>query len=173
VTGRHASQGDIEGGALPSRLSADSWTGLALLAASLAFLGLSVGLPQPALVPIGPGFYPRILFAVTAVLSAALVASDVMRGRRGEAPARAGAGNRRLVLATFAVFALYVAAMPPLGFRAATFAFVLALQVVIDPPRGRRWLLVGVVAVATTAVSYLVFERYLNVLLPRGRLTGF
>ena len=39
--------------------------------------------------------------------------------------------------------------------------------------RGRRWIVVLAVALVTTVVTYFVFERYLLVLLPRGRWTGF
>lgn len=48
-----------------------------------------------------------------------------------------------------------------------------ALQATLEPPHGRRWLRVLAVTLATTVVSYSVFEVYLKVLLPRGRLTGF
>jgi hypothetical protein len=120
-------------------------------------------------VPIGPAFYPRILLVITALLGAALLASDLATRRR---PARPPA-QYRLVVMTFAVFPAYVALREPLGWRVATFLFVGALQAVLDPPQGRRWALLLVVAVATSLVTYWVFEGYLSVLLPRGRLTGF
>ncbi len=150
-------------------LGRDGIAGLVCLGGSLWFLALSRGLPQPALVPIGPGFYPRILLGIMAVLSAALVVSDLLNRRRAVvAPAR-----YRLVLVAFAIFAAYVALMPVLGYRVATFLFVGALQTALEPPRGARWWLVLAVALLTTLVTYYVFERYLSVLLPRGRLTGF
>jgi len=64
--------------------------------------------------------------------------------------------------------------LPFLGFRVATFLFVAALQVVLGKPQGwRRWAYVIVAALATVIVTYLAFETYLSVLLPRGRWTGF
>jgi hypothetical protein len=150
-------------------LGRDGIAGLVCLGGSLWFLALTRGLPQPALVPIGPGFYPRILLGVTVVLSAALVVSDLLNRRRAAAaPAR-----YRLVILAFAIFAGYVALLPVLGYRVATFLFVGALQATLEPPRGARWWLVLAVALLTTLVTYYVFERYLSVLLPRGRLTGF
>lgn len=150
-------------------LGRDGIAGLVCLGGSLWFLVLTRGLPQPALVPIGPGFYPRILLGVTVVLSAALVVSDLLNRRRAAAaPAR-----YRLVILAFAIFAGYVALMPVLGYRVATFLFVGALQATLETPRGARWWLVLAVALLTTLVTYYVFERYLSVLLPRGRLTGF
>ena len=150
-------------------LGRDGIAGLVCLGGSLWFLALTRGLPHPALVPIGPGFYPRILLGILVVLSAALVVSDLLSRRRAAAaPAR-----YRLVLLAFAIFSAYVALMPVLGYRVATFLFVGALQATLEPPRGARWWLVLAVALATTLVTYYIFERYLSVLLPRGRLTGF
>ena len=152
-------------------LSRDGIAGLICLAGSLFLLWVSRGLPQPALVPIGPAFYPRILFGVTAALSLALIVSDLWR--RGPRPATAPV-SYRLVVLTFAVFTVYVYLLPILGYRLATLLFVGGLQAALDPPRTpRAWALVVVVAVASTVVTYYVFEVYLNVLLPRGRLTGF
>ena len=147
----------------------DGVAGLICLAGSLTLLAFTRGLPQPALVPIGPAFYPRIVLVITALLSAALVASDLARRERPKrAPAR-----YRLVVVTFAVFTAYVFALPWLGYRVATFAFVTGLQAALEPPRGRRRWLVLVVGLATALATYYAFEVYLSVLLPRGRLTGF
>jgi putative tricarboxylic transport membrane protein len=151
----------------------DVWAGLAVLAASLVLFGLTYELKDNPLVPIGPGFYPRIVLGITALLAAALVAAGLL-GRRRRAPA-AGDGIRYgLVIATFAVFGVYVGALPYLGFRLATVAYIAATNAVLDPPRGARgWLRVAVLALVATAAIYVAFERYLTVLLPRGRWTGF
>jgi len=149
-------------------ISRDGVAGLVCLTASLALLALTRGIPKPALVPIGPAFYPRILFVVTAVLSLALVVADLARRQRpAVAPAR-----YRLVLLTFGIFSAYVVALPWLGYRVATVLFVAALQVALEAPRV-RWVRVALVAIVTTLATYYVFEAYLTVLLPRGWLTGF
>jgi putative tricarboxylic transport membrane protein len=151
----------------------DVWAGLAVLAASLALFGLTFELKDNPLVPIGPGFYPRIILGITALLAAALVAAGLF-GRRRRAPAAEHGMRYGLVAATFAVFGLYVGALPYLGFRLATFAYIAATNAVLDPPRGARgWLRVGALALVATAAVYVAFERYLTVLLPRGRWTGF
>ena len=156
-------------------LGRDGLTGLVVLTASLVLFALTLDLKDNPLVPLGPGFYPRIVLGLTAVLAAALVVFDLLARRRSGPAARAMAGrNYRLVLAVFAVFGLYVAFLPYLGFRIATLAFVAGLQSTLEPPRGwKGWLVVVVTAAATTVVAYLVFERYLLVLLPRGRWTDF
>src|ERR1035437_2740657 len=159
-------------------MTRDGIAGLICLALSIGMLVLTRGLPQSSFVPIGPDFYPRIVLVIMAVLSVMLVASDLWRQRTQAAAAAAGAApeqrNYRLVGATFAVFAGYVILLPLVGYRLATFLFMVALQAVIDPPRGtRRWVVVMISAVASAAVTYIVFDNYLSVLLPRGHWTGW
>ena len=152
------------------RLSKDGWTGLAVLAASLVLFGFTLGLRDNPLVPIGPGFYPRIVLGISAALAIALIVFSFF-GRRTQAKSKA---NYALVVAVFALFSAYVGALPYLGFRIATFLFVPALQVTLEFPRDRKgWAVVAATAVITTLVSYVLFERYLQVLLPRGRWTDF
>ena len=142
------------------------------LAGSLFLLWASRDIPQPALVPIGPAFYPRIVLGVTAALSAAVLAGDLWRRRT--APPVAARVRYRLVLLTFLIFTVYVFVLPQLGYRLSTLLFVGTLQATLDPPRRPRdWAVVAAVAVISTLATYYVFEHYLSVLLPRGRLTGF
>ena len=154
----------------------DAITGAVVLAASLALYGATLGLEQSPLVPIGPAFYPRIVLGITAALAAILVASDVVARRRaGAAPSPPRPKLRYAMVAVmFALFGAYVLALPLAGFRIATFAFVVAMQAALDPPRGmRRWAIVAIVALVATAATYYTFDSYLQVLLPRGRWTDF
>ena len=153
----------------------DGFAGLVVLAASLVLYWGTLGLERSSMVPVGPAFYPRIVLGVTAALSLILVAVDVLGRRRGLRPQAAGTtSNYGLVLASFGVFTAYVIALPFFGFRLATFAFLVALQATLESPRGlRRWVSVILVALVSTAVIYYAFDQYLQVLLPRGRWTGF
>jgi hypothetical protein len=154
-------------------MSRDGVTGLVALVASLVLIALTLDLKQNPMVPIGPGFYPRIVLGLTAALAAALLVFDLF-GRKAQAPKKDAARNYGLVVAIFAIFGLYVGAMPFLGYRVSTLLFVAGLQATIEPPKGvRGWLLVAVTAIVTTVASYVLFETELNVLLPRGRWTGF
>lgn len=158
------------------RLRQNSIAGLICLALSIGMLVLTRGLPQSSFVPVGPDFYPRIVLVIMAILSALLIAIDLWPS--GEAPAVAAPApekrNYRLVAVTYAVFTGYVILLPLVGYRVATFVFVAALQAVFESPRGvRRWALVLVSALASALVTYIVFNDYLSVLLPRGHWTGW
>lgn len=161
-------------------MTRDGIAGLICLVLSIGMLVLTRGLPHSSFVPIGPDFYPRIVLVVMAVLSAMLIAADLRRKRppATAAPATAAAKpeerNYRLVGITYAVFAGYVILLPLVGYRVSTFVFMAALQAVFEPPRSARgWAMVLVSALATAAVTYVVFNDYLSVLLPRGRWTGW
>ena len=154
----------------------DGIAGLVLLAISLVLLVQSFQLPSLPIVPVGPGFYPAIVLSFMATASALLVVQDVIKHR---APAEVGVvdaprRNYRLVVIAFTIVGGYVALLPLLGFRIATVLFVGALQAALDRPKsGRQWVVLAAIALGTAAVSYVIFERYLLVLLPRGAWTGF
>jgi hypothetical protein len=151
-------------------MTRDVAIGVIGLAGSVLLLVMAQGLPTPALVPIGPGFYPRILFGVTAALSVLLIVSGLRQREQQERPAT----SYRLVLSTFAVVIAYLLVLPLLGYRLGTFLFVAVLQAVLERPRTTaRWALLVAIALVTSIATYYVFEVYLSVLLPRGRLTEF
>ena len=154
-------------------MTRDGIAGLAVLAASLVLFALTLDLKQNPMVPVGPGFYPRIVLALTAVLSLGLVFSDFFRKKIHKEQAKQNL-NYSLVAASFGVFALYCVALPGLGFRIATFAYVVAANALLAPPRGLKgWAGTLFLGFATAFVTWLIFERYLSVLLPRGRWTQF
>ncbi len=156
----------------------DGILGLVTLAGCAVLYGATLSIETNPLVPVSPAFYPRLVVGLTAIFGALLLANAVLARRvaRATAAPAAGAAPARygMVVLMFAIFAGYVFALPPLGFRVATFAFVTGMQLALEPARGpRRWVVVLVVALATTLATYYTFETYLQVLLPRGRWTGF
>lgn len=153
------------------KLSRDGWAGLAVLAASLVLFALTLGLKESPLVPIGPGFYPRIVLGLTAVLAAALVIFDFLGEEMTRLTEKANYGT---VLLHFALFGLYVISLPWLGFRVATVAYIALANTSLDwPESAKGWARVAAIALIATTVVYFAFERYLSVLLPRGAWTGF
>jgi putative tricarboxylic transport membrane protein len=162
------------------RLGRDGIAGLIGLAASLFLLPFSFGLPKLPIVPISPGFYPAIVLVFMALASLVLVLQDLVAQRHAPAAVSDASApvqpkrNYGLVLASFVVVAIYIALLPLLGFRIATALFVATFQVVLERPTTlRQWAIQLAIAIGTAAVTYLVFERYLSVILPRGSWTNW
>jgi putative tricarboxylic transport membrane protein len=155
----------------------DGIAGLVLFAISLVLLVQSFSLPYLPLVPVGPGFYPRIVLSFLALASMALVVQDWSKQRavRGTAPtAPPPRRNYWMVGALFAIVGAYVGLLPLLGYRIATMLFVAAAQATLGRPHSaNEWAMLVTIAFATVVATYLVFETYLLVLLPRGSWTGW
>jgi putative tricarboxylic transport membrane protein len=149
----------------------DAGVGIVLTLLGGLLLWQSGKIPTPPFVPIGPAFYPRIILGVFVLLTLALVASGLVRGPSVRTWNFADWLRRyRVIILTFVVFGLYALSLPWLGFPLSTFLFTVVVQWVLG-----RWgwqSLPGVLAVGagTAYGTYLVFEVYLKLLLPRGTL---
>jgi putative tricarboxylic transport membrane protein len=150
----------------------DGWIGIGLLVFS-GWLYSNLGkIPENPFVPIGPSFYPRFLLLLTMLLSLALVAQDLI-ARRGEKIKAKGPSENWLkhyqpTLITFFLFFLYVLLLPKLGYLLSTILFVSSLKWLLGKPAWRqlpRSLLIGI---GTSLTTYMIFEKYLHVFLPRG-----
>jgi hypothetical protein len=156
------------------KLSRDVIAGLVCLAITLVLFADTFGLPQLPIVPVGPGFFPRIVLVLTGAACLVLV----YQGLTAPAVAPAGEAERRpnrnngLVAASFAIIAAYIALLPYLGFRIGTALFVAGFQWALErPSTPRQWAVLAALAVLSSAITYLVFDQYLMVLLPRGLWT--
>jgi len=140
----------------------------------LAFCGLmyrQAGLaPANPFVPYGPSFYPRVALVVLAGLALWLILEAWGRGSAAAPPRTGPAPNYRRVLLGFACFLGYVAGLSILGFLTATFLFVLVMSWALGPRRAAELPKLIALAVGTAAGTFLLFEKYLNVFLPRGYL---
>ncbi len=153
--------------------SRDVIAGGLILGLSGILLWQSGRIPSPPLIPIGPAFYPRIILVLLACLGIALVA-ETLAGRPTPVPrpaAREPKSRRRwLVALCFLLFALYTAGLPWLGYRLSTTLFVATMQWSLGPRTLRSLPLCLLVGAVTALVTYAVFQLYLHLLLPRGRL---
>jgi hypothetical protein len=149
----------------------DAAVGALLAGLSVFLLWQTREIPHPPFVPLGPAFFPRVVLWALLGLSVLLLVAGLRAGRAtGRADPAAWVGSHRLVLASFAVFALYTFAMPRLGYLLSTALFTAAMQWLLGRRGARRLPGVAAVAVGTALLTWIVFERYLYVLLPRGSL---
>jgi hypothetical protein len=151
----------------------DIWIGLGLLALCGVMYWQAGLVPVPPFVPYGPSFYPRVTLVVLAGLAVWLIAETWSQGSAVAAAAAKRTGPapdyRRVVLG-FALFLGYVGGLSILGFLAATFLFVLGMSWALGPRRLAELPKLLALALGTAAGTFLLFEKYLHVFLPRGCL---
>lgn len=151
----------------------DGVAGLLLLGIAGLLAVQARQIPRSPFLSIGADFFPRVLLGILGAGAALLLARDVLRSRRKQGTQEKVARFREIphsVPSAFAAFAVYVFLMPTLGFFLATLTFVAVAQVLLGPHRPRDLPRIALVALGTAAGTYLVFERYLHVFLPRGVL---
>jgi hypothetical protein len=150
----------------------DSGIGLGLLVACGLLYWQTGAIRTPPFVPIGPAFYPRIVLVLLTALVVWLILEDLLTRtpRPGTAATPASGRNYRLVAICFLVFGGYVIGLSLLGYLLATFLFVLGLGWIMGPRTRRELPTLLAVAAGTTLATYLIFEKYLHVFLPRGLL---
>jgi hypothetical protein len=149
----------------------DAVVGALLAGLSVFLLWQTRTIPHPPFVPLGPAFYPRVVLWTFLGLSVLLLVSGLRAGRPAtRADLAPWLARHRLVLAAFVLFGVYVFAMPRLGYLLSTMLFTAAMQWLLGRRGVQRLPGIAAVAVGTALVTWLVFERYLYVLLPRGSL---
>ncbi|MFH1806716.1 MAG: tripartite tricarboxylate transporter TctB family protein [Pseudomonadota bacterium] len=136
----------------------------------------AASLPTSRWEPLGAGSFPKLVFAVLAMLCLAAAVRAVIDIYRAGGLHRVGAAFgkwlyiRRISIALFALLVVYLAVMPIVGFSLTSFVFLLAAQLMISGI-SRRTILQSVVAALIFSVGLnMLFAGVFNVFLPRGIL---
>jgi putative tricarboxylic transport membrane protein len=108
----------------------------------------------------GPGFTPRLLAIVLALLA---IIIWVQAKPPVESEEEAGGYSLRPAIIIFLCTIVYVFVMPQLGFPLSNFVLVLVLRRTIEP---ESWKIDLAGAVGSTAVIHLVFSTMLNLEFP-------
>jgi hypothetical protein len=128
--------------------------------------------PFAAFEALGAETYPRAVIVILALFSAVLA----IRGRGSVVPRfdrtrlRGWLERYRLPLLSLALFVVYILAIERVGWTVSTLAFLVVLQLLLRPSRGRQLAYVLVGSAAFAIVVGQLFERVLHVILPRGTL---
>jgi hypothetical protein len=135
-----------------------------LLGLLICLYSLTYDLGSP--VAPGSGLMPFLCGAAMCFLAVAGFTFTTLKKQRGERaiPLFKGQAWRRSALTLGALLAFQFL-MKPLGFALATVLFVAFLLRAIVP---QRWPVVILMALLTAAVSFLLFEVWLQAQLPRG-----
>jgi hypothetical protein len=145
----------------------------ALFALSARLFAEAWAVPTSRFEVLGAGAFPMMVHGVLmALLAAAIVRSlrSIPRTAYAAFPAIAArwVAARRLVFVTFVFLAVYLAAMPVLGYPIATLIFLLALTAALAP---KTPVAMGVTVVLALLFSFglnWLFAEVFNVFLPRG-----
>jgi hypothetical protein len=136
----------------------------------LAFTGwyavMTTGLPDRAIMPNtpGPSFFPWLISAAITALSIALLVQGITGLKRANGAASEPYDVRNPVLA-LASFAIYLAALPYLGFVPTGVLFFAALMWLYG---ARNPFIIAAGAVLGPLILFVVFRYGFNIILPRG-----
>ena len=150
-----------------TRSSGDLWSGLALAALGIFIIAQAWQWDYSTSEGPGPGFFPLWYGIAMLALSALLVASHFRRAPERGKPV--DWPRIRRALSIWLALAVSVALFKTLGF---ILSFALLTYFIVAVMYGRPAKTAGIVAAATGAAFYLVFDVALGLALPAGVL-GF
>ncbi len=119
----------------------------------------------------GPGFLPLLCAAVMAILAMVVFFQSIWKEKRRERRSGEPLFTPRWPKIAIALGALlaYFLLLEPIGYLAVTFLFILGALKIIEPGSWRSAL---AEAMAATLFSYVLFEVWLKVPLPKGFWPG-
>lgn len=143
----------------------DLWGGIFWLGVSVYVLAKSLQLGFGHFGRPGPGFLPFWAALAMGFFSISVcIKAVILRTGTNIHPLRVGAGWRK-VIAVIVLLLLYAVFLPTVGYILATFFLLLFLFISLE--RSRIWLS-GCSSLMITAFSYLLFNSWLGVELPKG-----
>ncbi|MDR2536231.1 MAG: tripartite tricarboxylate transporter TctB family protein [Treponema sp.] len=148
---------------------ADMTAGIIGMLFSAATFAATLGFKQFKNVPVGPEFFPRYLSVGLFICSAALFIQALRRADDGKASPTLrlkDAGMRRLLVG-IGIIAVYAFLWDIAGFPVITPVAIFALIFLLGH---RKYLLMAIFALGTTAVIFSVFKLLLAIDLPLGFL---
>src|SRR5690554_5984612 len=143
----------------------DFWTGIGLMAISVAVWLLTAELPTPKR-GIGPGEYPRVISATMFILGLVLSITNIIGGFPQKAKNIQWLHLRRALLMAVMAF-VYVRLLKPIGFPLLTPFFMFATIKLFGYQNNKMAIIVSVLS---TAVIFLLFNVVFMVFLPLGRI---
>ncbi|WP_033070397.1 tripartite tricarboxylate transporter TctB family protein [Thalassospira australica] len=141
------------------------------------YLSVRAGqLPTSRWEPLGAGSFPKLVFAVLAVLCLIAAVRAVVDIRKGGKLDGLGSAFcqwikvRRVSFAIFGLLVVYLLALPVVGFSLATFVFLMIAQLLIAGI-SKKTIIQSLIAALIFSVGLnMLFAEVFNVFLPRGVL---
>ena len=145
----------------------------AILAILFIFLFLQAGsLPSSMWEPLGSGTFPRMVLGALIVFNGMIIVTEIRHFFTTQAlPAKALTGwcwQHRLAFGVLGLFALFILAVPIVGFRWASLPFLVACQYLLGARQLRGILIAFAVALVMSFGIEALFRDVFTISLPRG-----
>lgn len=146
-----------------------------ILAASGALFVSAGNIPSSRFETLGAGAFPRFVYGAICLVAVIAILDGLRKIPRTAwanfcTETLSWAKRSHLVFICLAAFALYIVALPVLGFSIASFIFVLGLQLILMPRRPVTFLVALLVALIFSFGLNWLFAEVFTVFLPRGVL---
>lgn len=142
----------------------------ALLIAVSILLFIEAGnLPASKWEPLGASAFPKIVLGLLAGLSILAAYFDYLKYRvLNQKKVNKGLYNQRLVIYLFILLICYLGATPFLGFRIATFIFLVCAQLLLGPKNVKTYVIIFMVSLLFSFGIYELFAQAFDIYLPRS-----
>lgn len=151
-------------------MTKDRIAGLGLLVFCLFFYFQSTFIDVKELTTISAAFFPRLLLGLIATFAVVmLIQSFTKKGKKAKGPQEKNQ-KEGITWLIFALFAVYIYILPFVGFIIASFLFIAMVYLILLPKQGsvKSHVLSLLSLLGITIALSIVFEKLLNVFLPKG-----
>lgn len=143
---------------------------IVLLLGSVGLFFVALQLPASRWEPLGAGTFPGIVLVLMIILCGFGIAQEMRFRPRSGPGLGATLWSYRLVIFTFAAFAIYTFALPLFGFGLSTFVFLLVVQFGLAPSTWTARAIALVIALVFSFGTEWFFKDLFGIFLPRASL---
>jgi putative tricarboxylic transport membrane protein len=130
----------------------------------------SFSIPKGAEMGLGADFMPKLISAFL-VLCGSIIAVQGYRGLKKEQDQTGSPqGKTGAVILAAVLLGLFTILLNVAGFFIMSVLYIFAQTCLLAPKEKRNYILFGIIALAATALIYVVFVRFFKLMLPAGFL---
>lgn len=148
------------------KFSSTFWEGIVLFAVSILGIVMSFISHKDFNVEwkLSPYLFPLIISIFLFILSISILASSLKENEKRKEKEK---GDIKSLLIFGLICVLYLLVLNFLGFVLSSILLLISLMILLGE---RRWWFIALVSIISTVVIYLLFAKYLSVMLPKGRV---
>ncbi|MGN1190135.1 MAG: tripartite tricarboxylate transporter TctB family protein [Candidatus Ornithospirochaeta sp.] len=148
------------------KFSSTFWEGIVLFAVSILGIVMSFISHKDFNVEwkLSPYLFPLIISIFLFILSISILASSLKENEKRKEKEK---GDIKSLLIFGLICVFYLLVLNFLGFVLSSILLLISLMILLGE---RRWWFIALVSIISTVVIYLLFAKYLSVMLPKGRV---